>query len=615
MHQPMSARFRSPALSLLVLVLVVTGVAYASVLRSGFVWDDGDYILRNRQVFTGLSAANLRWAFTSFACYNWHPLTWVSHQADVTLFGLTPLGHHLVNLLLHGANTALLLLVLLRLTGDLGRSLFVSALFALHPMHVESVAWVSERKDVLSAFFWMLTLLSYLRYVRLPTRRRYLPVLFCFAVGLMAKPMLVTLPFVLLLLDAWPLDRAYCRPAAHGFRQNSRCSLWVRLASEKTPLFALAAISCLVTYLAQARGGAVASLENLPLTARLANAAYSYLKYLGGLVWPARLSFFYTDAAAGVSAWVIAGAFSFLAALTVAALALRRRQPAVTTGWLWFLGTMVPVIGIVQVGLQARADRYTYLPFIGVFMAAAWGLPALLPPRLRQRSLMVLAGGALVAMCSVLTWRQVQHWRSSFDLYTAAIAVNPDNFLAHTNLAVVLKKDGRSAEAIGHLREAIRIKPTFQAAHLNLGLALSDEGRAAEALVHLEQALQLEPDSDSASVALGLTLAALGQTREALARYAEVLERSPGNALAHLSMANLLDDQGEFEKALPHYQEAQQLEPENEQAFYDLGVALERRGRREEAVTQYRQALRIKPDYRDAEVRLGVLRSQAGTQR
>lgn len=611
----LSARLRSPALRLGTLLLVVTATAYSSVLSHGFVWDDGDYILRNRHVATGLSLENIRWAFTSFSNFNWHPLTWITHQADVTLFGLKPAGHHLVNLLLHLANTALLLLALRGLTGHLGRSFFVAALFAVHPMHVESVAWVAERKDVLSAFFWMLTLLSYLRYVRKPNLSRYLPVLFSFAAGLMAKPMLVTLPFVLLLLDAWPLDRAHRRPAGTGPGHKTPFSPWTRLAAEKAPLFALSAISCLITYFAQARGGAVAALEILSFGSRLANASVSYVKYLGAMIWPTRLTFFYPYPTAGIPAWTVAGSVFLLACFAALAVFLRRRHPAVATGWLWYLGTLVPVIGIVQIGFQAMADRYTYLPFIGSFMAAAWGLPALLPRRLRRRSVAVLAAGALIATCAILTWRQVQHWRSNFDLYTHALAVDPENYLAHTNLAVALNKERRTVEAIRHLQEAIRSRPTFPAAHLNLGLALHGEGRPAEALAHLNQALLLQPDLDAARVAIGLTLARLGKSAEALAQYREVLGRRPDYGLVHLYAANILDDQGEFETALPHYVAAQRFEPENEQAYYDLGVALERRGRRAEAAEQYQLALRAKPDFYDARFRLGIVRSQLAAPR
>ncbi|HEV2392730.1 MAG TPA: hypothetical protein VG146_10255 [Verrucomicrobiae bacterium] len=478
-------------LSALLIALAVA--AFWPVLRNGFInYDDPDYVTQTPQVLAGLTWRGLAWAFTTGWAGNWHPLTWASHMLDVTLFGVSPGAHHAVNLLLHVTNTLLLFFLLKRLTGSLWRSALVAGLFAVHPMHVQTVAWVSERKDLLSAFFGFLTIWAYANYAaKAPHARRstldvlppYLLSLALFALGLMSKPMLVTLPFVLLLLDFWPLQRL----------QPSLRSVSPRILIEKLPFLALSAISSFVTLRVQQAGGAVATLNALPLSARLANALVSYCRYLGKLFWPADLTVFYPQPA-NWALWQVAAAAALLLAISIAVLFGTRRFPFLATGWFWFLGMLIPVIGIVQVGAQSMADRYSYLPFVGLFIALTWLTAEMASQHAIPRKLTFALGFMLLAACAMASNVQTRYWKDTLTLFQHALSVTPDNSVARFSLGKALAEQGKLNEASYELQRALQIDPGFAKAQGQLASVLADEGRCAEAIHHYELALQSDPN-------------------------------------------------------------------------------------------------------------------------
>jgi Flp pilus assembly protein TadD len=492
---------------------------------------------------------------------------------DCQLYGLNPGGHHLTSILFHIANTALLFLVLKRMTGALWRSLFVASLFALHPLHVESVVWVSERKDVLSGFFWMLTLWAYVRYAERPSSLgSYLLVLLCLGLGLMAKPMLVTLPFVLLLLDFWPLGR---------FRDggSERPIDWPRarrLILEKLPLFVMAAVSSVVTLLVQRASGAMTDLEMLPFDLQIGSSLLAYVGYIGKTIWPVGLGVFYPHPGEAVSPLMVVIAAVFLITICVLVIRAARTRPYLSVGWLWYMGTLLPVIGLVQVGGQSMADRYTYLPLIGLFIIAAWGLPELVERFSRRRVLLPAVATSLLVVLAVLACFQVTRWKDSVSLFEHTLRVTSDNDRIHYNLGVVLERRGELDDAIMHYSEAIRIRPHYVSANFNLGNALAKQGKLDHALARLSEAVRLKPHLREARLNLGATLARQGKLDEAIAQYAEIL----------------------------------QLHPDFSEARVNLGASLAVQGRREEAIAHLSEVLRVEPDHPRARLLLQVTRSQ-----
>jgi len=530
-----------------------TFAVYAPTLGHPFVrYDDGGYIFENPHVLGGLTLDGLAWAFTSLSTTNWHPLTWLSHMADVQLFGLWAGGHHLVSVLLHIASTLLLYGVLRRMTaamparhslgGGVWPSALVAALFALHPLHVESVAWASERKDVLSTFFAMLTLWAYAWYAVRPgpPRRvfdvaRYALVFGLFALGLMAKPMLVTLPLVLLLLDFWPLGR-------------SQRMGWGRLVLEKLPLLALSAASGVLTLIAQQAGGAVATLECVPFALRLQNAFISILAYIGKMFWPADLAFFYPFRHE-IPLWQLVYGGTAVVLLTAFALSQARRRPYLAVGWFWYVITLMPVIGIVQVGGQALADRFTYVPLIGIFMAVAWAAAEWVGPS-RARGVGAAAAAALVILgCLVTAAAQVRTWADSRTLFMHAIAVTSNNYVAHSGLGNLLLAEGEPDEAAYHLYQAVRgywIDPVL---HNDLGVALARCGHIAPAEAAFRDALSLKPDYADAHENLGWLMAQEGRLDEAATHLREALRLAPDNRQACEYLVDVLTRQGKLEEA------------------------------------------------------------------
>ena len=610
-------------------LVLATAAVYWPVQRFEFTnYDDSEYVSENPHVLGGLTLKNLSWAFTTQHASNWHPLTWISHMLDCQWFGVDAGGHHLVNLLFHIANTLLLFGVLKRMTAAPWRSALVAALFALHPLHVESVAWVAERKDVLSAFFWMLTLWAYVRYVEQlnaqhpsplthrPLVRRslgeggsshmyYALTLLLFALGLMAKPMLVTLPFVLLLLDYWPLGRTRWAPtlvSGSTARESAKRSA-SQLLMEKLPFLLLTAASCVVTCWAQR--AAVLSLDYLSMGDRFANAVATYLRYLGNVLWPCGLAVFYPHQRWSPDA--VAGAGAVLLAVSVWAILSARRTPQFVVGWLWYLGMLVPVIGLMQVGIQSRADRYTYLPLIGVFMMVAWAIPDGVVEQRMRKTMVALVAVVLLGVCAVLSRRQVSYWQNGVTLFEHALAVTQDNHVAYYNLGSALAREGRIAEALGQFEEALRLKPRNADVHFNLGLALALLGRTSEAVEHYEQALQISPNDAARQYTLANILRKAGRAPEAIGRYEQLLRLKPDFAEAHFNLGLALSQAGRFDNAVGQFEQALRLKPEHADAHFNLGLALEQTGRLREAIGHYEQTLRFKPHFAEAQNNLAWL--------
>ena len=568
---------------LIVLFLVVATLSvYMRAGGNGFVnYDDNRYVTANPHVATGITPGNVVWAFTTTTASNWHPLTWLSHMTDCQLYGLNPRWHHLTSVALHALNAVLLFLLLARMTHAPWRSAFVAALFALHPLHVESVAWVAERKDVLSTLFFLLTLLVYARYVERPGPARYVPVFCLYALGLMAKPMLVTLPCVLLLLDYWPLGRYRtanpARPVLPG-DGDSRGKLVNgssvgRLVLEKVPLFLLAAASGMITVYAQKSGEALASLEVVPYGLRISNAFVAYVAYIGKMFWPAGLSVIY-PLPPGVPLWQVAGAVLLLSGVSILAILLRGRAPFLLVGWLWYLGTLVPVIGLVQVGIQAFADRYSYIPLIGLFMCIAWAVPEAASAGRRQRALLAASAAFVLVVFAAATWRQTGFWKDSRKLFTHALAVTSGNYMAHLNLGTALAEQGNLAEAMDHYDAALRINPNLAIAHFNLGNGLLAQGRRAEAVSQYRAALRINPSYASAHYNLGVVMAGEGMSAEAIEHFSEAVRSKPDFAKAHVAWGLALSREGRLAEAVSHYYEALRLKPDDAEARKNLEYAL-----------------------------------------
>jgi Flp pilus assembly protein TadD len=567
-------------------------------------------VTENPRVLAGLTRDGIRWAFTSREVANWHPLTWLSHMADVEWFGTDAGAHHLVNLAFHGANAILLFLVLCRMTRMPWRSGIVAALFAVHPLHVESVAWVAERKDVLSTFFWLLTMGAYARYAERPGLLRYLPVPLLLALGLMSKAMLVTLPFVLLLLDGWPLRRF--APAGGGPPGGTGCppAGIRRLLAEKAPLLLLSAACSAIAYSAQQASGTVTSLERFPPGTRIANALISYVSYAGKAFWPEPLSVFYPHPGAGIPGWHVAAAAAALAGASALAAWQCRRRPYLAVGWFWYLGTLVPVIGLVQVGFQAMADRYTYVPLIGLSIAGVWGAADIGEAlRIPRRALGAAAAAALLAF-SVAAHRQAGYWRDSVTLFRHAVEVTRGNWLAHENLGLALGLRGRTVEALGHFRESIRLNPAYDKSFYNCGIALMILGRDAEAVACLREAVRIRPEFANARVNLGSALLRSGAREEGILQLRQVLREDPANAAANLNLGLALLEGRNYRESAELFRRYLRVRPGDPRGHMFLGDALSGEGNAGEAFASYGEALRLSPE--DPEIRQRLFRGAPG---
>ena len=603
-------------------LIASTLLTYWPVLKNEFInYDDPDYVTTNEVVQKGLTAEGFKWAFTTGHASNWHPVTWLSHMADVSMFGMKPAGHHATNLFFHVTNSVLLLMLLWLMTGSVWRSAMVAALFALHPLHVESVAWVAERKDVLSAFFGILTLMAYAHYAveskdsGLKSKVWYGVALGLFALGLMSKPMLVTWPFVMLLLDFWPLGRA---TAEDGRWRTEIGTVWKRLVLEKLPFMALVIASSIATVIVQKSGGAVTTAINLPVEDRLANAVASYLKYLGKTICPTDLAIFYPHPeirypiSSQWPTWIIA--LGTLGLVTVSILVIRqaKSRPFLVSGWFWYLGTLVPVIGIVQVGTQAMADRYTYIPLIGIFIGIMWMLAGMTNRNPSGRRLAIGASVVAISLCVVATRLQLPYWRDSFSIFQHAVNVTAHNAPALANLGTEYIKRGEYDQAVRLFDAALEADPHFANANYSLGLIAQKLGKGDEAASQYRKAIQIQPDHVLARHNLGLVLWLQGKPAEAETEFLEALRTTPDFSEANLNLGNLLLEEGRPQEGQTFFKTALQNKPDSTTAQMGLALALKMQGRLTEAEIELRNIVRINPEHQEAILNLGVVLVDSG---
>jgi len=623
---------------------VVTLAVFWQVKDHGFIaLDDNAYVTGNTRVLQGISIENLKWALTTGHVSNWHPLTWLSHMADVQFFGVNAGWHHLMNVFLHIANALLLFLIFHRMTKAPWKSAFVAALFALHPLHVESVAWVAERKDVLSTLFWMLTMGAYAYYVERPGVGRYLFVVGFFVLGLLSKPMLVTLPFVLLLLDFWTLGRfqpVKSHPAdlpvnlspqkkllrrkgkevkVHrpktAIRQEERALVptnrpWLRmLLFEKAPLLVFSLLSCILTIHHQQ--DALRSLQVLPVNERIANAIVSYGAYLGKAIWPQNLAVFYPLQSIQPLWQILAAALVILAATFFFILKINR-FPYLAVGWFWYLGTLVPVIGLVQVGLQAMADRYSYVPLIGIFVMLAWGLPDCLQQFKHRKTALGTLSGITILACIIVTWMQVQRWKDSETLFRHTLKATQENYIINNNLGTVLSVQEKIDDAITYFRTALRINPNYADAWYNLGNTYGKSGQTALAIEAYQQALRVNPKYIEVWHNLGIAYGESGQTAAAIEAFREALRINPEHGEASFNLGNFYRKSGQTTLAIEAYQQALHINPEYVEAWNNLGIAYVKSGQTGKAGDAFRKALRINPEYAKAWFGLGIIYLESG---
>jgi tetratricopeptide (TPR) repeat protein len=602
---PANLDSRRKVMGICVALAALTLAVFGQTLRHEFVnYDDDKYVYENPVVEKGLTLKGVAWALTYGEIGHWHPLTWLTHMADCQVYGLWAGGHHLTNVLLHTASVILLFLVLRLMTGALWRSAFVAAAFAIHPLHVESVAWVSERKDVLSGLFFMLTLWAYVHHTRQPSRRRYVGVVVLYGLGLLSKNTLVTLPFVLLLLDWWPLNRMKSVAGVESAGSKSPGTPFWGLVKEKIPLFLLSVGSCLVTIMVPEK---LPFSHRLPVWLRVENALTSYVTYLHQMVIPTGLANPYPYPPNGASLWQAALAFVLLAAISWGALLCRKKSPFFLMGWLWYLGMMVPMIGIVQIAFYAHADRYAYLSEIGLYVALAWTMCSLV----RQRMILGFLAVLVVAVLSAGAYVQTGYWRDSETLWKHTLACTGDNPLAYNNLGTVLLDQGHVEEAIVQYQKAVEIEPGGAMFHDYLGNALLQEGHVDEAIIQLQKAVEIEPDKAVHHENLGNALLQKGQVDEAIAHFQKALELKPdkevvhNNAVFHNNLGNALIQKGAVDEAIVHYQKAVEIEPANAVFHYNLANALIRKGRLDEAIQHYQRTVEIEPNSADAQNNLG----------
>ena len=499
----------------LLLALIILAVFYQVYSFSFVNFDDPAYIYKNPNIQTGITVKTIEWACATGYAANWHPLTWLSHILDWQLFGSNPAGHHITNLIFHIANTLLLFFVLKQMTNAIWQSAFVAALFALHPLHVESVAWVTERKDVLSAFFWLLTMWAYVRYVKNPKLKWYLILLILFALGLMSKPMLVTLPFVLLLLDYWPLNRF----------KSKRSPAY--LVVEKIPLFAMVIASSIVTFIVQKKGGAVAEIIGLPLKFRICNALISYGEYISKMIWPSRLAVFYPHPGFSISFFYAAISAVFLLAVTIIVFRLAKNHKYLVTGWFWYIGTLVPVIGLIQIGNHAMADRYSYITLTGLFIIIAWGMPQLLIKWRYKKIAFVLSATLIILAMSICTHFQLRYWRNSLTLFQHTLDVTKNNYVAHLCIADALFEQNKLNEALYHYSEVVRLQPASAAALKRLATSLCYTGKADESVIYYERAIKIEPNNADTYNNLGVAFCMQGKFDQAIPCFNRALQINP----------------------------------------------------------------------------------------
>jgi tetratricopeptide (TPR) repeat protein len=603
-----NVRERLVVLTVCGLLLLAVMIVFGQTAWHGFVnYDDPTYVTENNHVNGGFSWTGASWAMTAFYASNWHPLTWFSHMLDCQLYGLNAGGHHITNVLLHAAAAILLFLSLRRMTGTLWPSAWVAAIFAIHPLRAESVAWVAERKDVLSGLFFMLTLWLYARYVERPgSWGRYAWVVISFALGLMAKPMLVTLPFVLLLLDYWPLHRLNSEEAAgrSGFR------FLLQLVIEKIPLFLLSAAVSGITIAAQKQ--AIVSFERVTFFVRLENATIAYVGYLGKMLFPINLAVMYPLSEGGPSIWQVLGAAAMLLAISFGVFRARGSAPYLLVGWLWYLGMMVPVIGVLQVGSQSMADRYTYLSQIGPTFAIAWAVVQVTRRWADRREILWVSSTLILAALLGTSWWETGYWRNSEALWNHTLEDTSQNSIAHYNLGVELAHQKRWGAAMDEYRKALEIRPNYAEAYLGIGMALNASGRIGEAISNYQMALQIKPNLPDPHINIGNLLADRGQIDEAIGHYQQALEIKPESAEAANNLGTLLAGRGRMDEAIARYRQALKANPNYADAYNNLGAALVGRKQIDEAIDCFRQSVRINPDNAFNHFNLGIVLARNG---
>jgi protein O-mannosyl-transferase len=610
-------RLERPGLLILLALAAITFGIYAQVIGHQFITlDDPTYIRENPMVNRGVTLAGLTWAFTTFYAANWHPLTWIAHMIDSQLFGMNAGAHLLVNAVIHVANTLLLFWLLLGTTRARWPSALVAALFALHPLHVESVAWAAERKDTLSTFFGLFSLIAYTHYVETRSRKWYAWTAVTLALGLLAKPMLVTWPFVMLLLDYWPLRRLadatskeYRRGASHRGAATGIASL----VREKLPLFPIVAASAVITYVAQSHDRAVRTLADAPIALRLSNALVSYMKYLLLPFWPNDLAVYYPFA--GIPAWQVIGAALLLVGITVFCVSQRKIRPYLMVGWLWFLGTLVPVIGIVQVGGQIMADRYFYIPSIGLFIALVFALADIAKSCRVAPALSAGIAGGILLILATLTNAQIQRWRDSFTLFEHTLAVTPPNLRIEHNLGVALGASDRYDQAAAHFAKALQINPNFYDGLVAMGVTRAHQGRLPEAIEHFRAAIHSQPDAPKAHVQLAHALWNQNQDQAALEEMRRASQLAPKDADIQADLGLALGLAGRIPEAIEQLHEALRLNPDSAEAHNNLGLALLTSGKPRESIPEFEAALRLKPELKGAADNLQRAQTQLGSQR
>jgi protein O-mannosyl-transferase len=584
------------------MVLISTGLvllilaAFEPLRHNDFVsYDDIDYVTDNPQIQSGLTPQSIRWAFTTYFAANWHPLTWLSHMADIELFGLNPLGHHLHNLLLHTLSTVLLFWLLYQMTGKVWCSAFAAIVFGIHPLRVESVAWSAERKDVLCTLLFMLTLAAYLYHVKQGGIGRYLLVVLCFILGLMAKPMLVTLPIVLLLLDFWPLNRM---PHSPGIREQCvypRCS-YRTLITEKIPLLIIAFISCVITYQAQQHGKSIATQEQFPVVFRVLNAGTSYIAYIGKIFWPQNLAVLYPFPETGFRVGSVAAAFAGIFAISGYAVFQCRQKPYLLTGWLWYVVTLIPVIGLVHVGSQRIADRYTYLPSIGILLMATWAAAEFSSAKAYRKIICSLLGGVIIAAMLIATRTQLTYWQNSITLYKHTLAITSDNCIIESNLGIALMHQNRLPESFEHLSRALAMHPNDFLPNANMASVLMLQKQPEQAMFYINKAVKISPKDPMILWQKGLVLEMQGKVTEAIQAYEESLKYNRNDADSWYHLGTVKNSKGLFDAAEEAFRQCLKINPNHVQAGVNLGSLLQTENRMEEAAGCYRMVLRNEPN-------------------
>lgn len=595
--------------------LILTAAALIAFWRINqcdfIIYDDSTYVTENMHIRHGVTADAARWAFTTGYASNWHPLTWISHMLDIQIFGLKPQWHHLVNLLFHTINTLLLFIIFQQMTKEAWKSAFIAALFAVHPLHVESVAWVAERKDVLSTFFWMLTMAAYVRYAdsssifrSLSTLLSYIAALIFFVCGLMAKPMLVTLPFVLLLLDYWPLRRfdPYLPKKISRLRP---------LLLEKIPFLVFAALSCVVTYIVQQKGGAVKTFEAFPLSERISNAFVSYVIYIGKTIWPTNLAVYYPHPGARPLLQVL-GAVVLLAAITITLVPASKRRPYLAFGWLWFAGTLVPVIGIVQIGSQAMADRYSYIPLIGLFIMMAWGIPEALKNLRYRREVFFASSSSIIVCLATVTWIQTGYWLNDITLYDHSMNVTGKNDIMLNNRGVAYAQLGNLKDSISNYNAAIEINPRYAEAFNNRGIAYEKLGDHTRAISDYDKAVETGRGNADIFNNRGIAYGNVGDHRHAIENFDKSIELDPEDTEAYFNRCIAHDNLGNHRQAIQDCGRAIEIQPEKFEAYLSRGVAYGEIGNHRRAIEDFDKVIEIKPEDGRAYFNRAISFSQIG---